>query len=237
MEPIACSKEDHLEQDPPIRGQNYVCLSFVSPEDVIEDKKAFSVSRFLKSYARSARTAFDELALKCETQEQKDKVGLFLHEFRHIFDADAIQETYENFVKDHQDEITKEYDSQNQFRTSVRGIKVRGAYDTLDEARKRGEFLIKSDPKFHVFVGQVGMWCPWSPNPEEIEDEVYAEAQLNTLVREYKNRAQEKDQEFERRKNEMAEAAKQDGVHLQYGDEKIFTVENNQVSVTEKLFG
>ena len=32
-------KKDFLETDPCIRGQNYVCVSFVSPEQVLKNKK------------------------------------------------------------------------------------------------------------------------------------------------------------------------------------------------------
>ena len=30
---------DLLDEDTPIAGQKYVCLSFISPEDIINDKK------------------------------------------------------------------------------------------------------------------------------------------------------------------------------------------------------
>jgi len=43
------TETDYLDIDPPINGQNYVCLSFVSPEDVIEDRHAFNVSKYLQS--------------------------------------------------------------------------------------------------------------------------------------------------------------------------------------------
>ena len=33
--------EDFLESDDQIRGQNYVCLSFVSPENVLKNKNVF----------------------------------------------------------------------------------------------------------------------------------------------------------------------------------------------------
>ena len=48
------SKEDYLDIDDPINGQNWVCLSFVSPENVLKDKDAFTVAKFLQSHA-SAR--------------------------------------------------------------------------------------------------------------------------------------------------------------------------------------
>ena len=31
-------KEDFLEADREIRGQNYVCLSFISPENILQNK-------------------------------------------------------------------------------------------------------------------------------------------------------------------------------------------------------
>jgi hypothetical protein len=40
-------KEDFLEVDPKIPGQNYVCLSFVSPEKILKQKEVFISSKFL----------------------------------------------------------------------------------------------------------------------------------------------------------------------------------------------
>ena len=35
------SDEDYLEVDKPIPGQNYTCISFVSPDDCIKQKELF----------------------------------------------------------------------------------------------------------------------------------------------------------------------------------------------------
>ena len=45
--------EDFLEVDDPIAGQNYVCLSFVDPEEIIQNKEAFKTAKFLQSYAKT----------------------------------------------------------------------------------------------------------------------------------------------------------------------------------------
>ena len=45
-------KIDYLEVDDAIPGQNYVCLSFVSPEALIESKEAFKVAKFLQSVCK-----------------------------------------------------------------------------------------------------------------------------------------------------------------------------------------
>ena len=39
-------EEDFLENDPEIPGQKYCCLSFISPEDVLERKDVFYVHKF-----------------------------------------------------------------------------------------------------------------------------------------------------------------------------------------------
>ena len=41
-------KEDFLEIDSKIPGQNYVCLSFVSPEKVLKQKEIFFMTKFLE---------------------------------------------------------------------------------------------------------------------------------------------------------------------------------------------
>ena len=41
-------QEDFLEVDTKIPGQNYVCLSFVSPEKVLKQKEIFNVTKFLE---------------------------------------------------------------------------------------------------------------------------------------------------------------------------------------------
>lgn len=41
---------DLLDEDKPIAGQKYVCLSFVSPEDILKDKNLFYFEKFLKHF-------------------------------------------------------------------------------------------------------------------------------------------------------------------------------------------
>ena len=41
-------KEDYLEADKEIRGQNYVCLSFISPENILKDKQLYYTHAWVK---------------------------------------------------------------------------------------------------------------------------------------------------------------------------------------------
>ena len=41
---------DLLEEDKPISGQKFVCVSFVSPENILKQKNHFFFQEFLKHY-------------------------------------------------------------------------------------------------------------------------------------------------------------------------------------------
>ena len=40
-------EEDFLEVDPQVRGQNYCCISFVSPENILANKEIWKLNKFL----------------------------------------------------------------------------------------------------------------------------------------------------------------------------------------------
>jgi hypothetical protein len=82
-------------------------------------------------------------------------------------------------------------------------LKVRGCYDTFEEASKRGEFLRNIDPHINVYVGEVGKWLPFDDDPEKAKQQEYQNKQLNNLMKGYMEN-QEKAKEFhEQRKNEL----------------------------------
>ena len=45
--------EDFLEADTEIPGQKFVCLSFVSPENILENKEVFRIGKFLEVMAKN----------------------------------------------------------------------------------------------------------------------------------------------------------------------------------------
>ena len=92
----------------------------------------------------------------------------------------------------------------------MRGLKVRGVYDSSKEANVRAQLLRKKDPSFNVFVGQVGYWLPWDPACETVPEQEYQEGQLNELVKKYKENINSKDDLYEQVKNERIEKAKKE---------------------------
>ena len=173
--------EDFLEVDQPIPGQNYACISFVSPEEVLKKKELFMVHKYLKTVSK-----------------------------KYDLDQNKVEEEFKDFMYVNSDKLEKEFYQDNDFRTTVRGIKVRGVYDTIQEAKHRSSRLQKKDPNFNVYVGQVGFWLPWDPESHKIEDEQYAEEQLNQLMSEYKKNKENKNLLFEEDKRNKLETMKKE---------------------------
>ena len=201
------AKEDFLDVDVPIPGQNFCCLSFISPENVIADKNAYLATHFLRFLVQN-EDAYNELKEDLNFQSVKSK--------------------YDDFLYAHGDDLNKQYSEENSFQTSVRGVKVRGTYESIKEAQAKAEMLRKRDPNFHVYVGQVGYWLPWDPNPDKIEDQNYAESDLNTLMKKYKENQDNRDELYEQLKAEKVKEAKKDTA------EKKKQYNQNKPAVTEK---
>jgi hypothetical protein len=124
------------------------------------------------------------------------------------FKVTSIQEEYETFLFKNRKRLEGEFFSQNGFRTTVRGLKIRGSYDTYEEAQHRVKTQQKLDPSFNIFIGQVGFWLPWDPVPSEVQNQEYAEDQLNSLMKNYKENEVKKDEFFETQKRERLAGAK-----------------------------
>lgn len=198
---VSVKEEDFLDQDPQLRGQNYVCLSFLSPEEVLKKKETFFFEQFLKSFSMDMNDFFSKMMDKYK--DEVDLLTTIKERYRYIFDVDKIQDEYQYFLNNEGATLDAEFHERNSFQTSIRGIKVRGVFDTLREAEVRAQVLKRLDDKFHVYVAQVGCWCPWSPNPDDIADQEYAETHLNTLMKNYKENQEKKDVFFEERKRDL----------------------------------
>jgi hypothetical protein len=88
---------------------------------------------------------------------------------------------------------------------NARGIKIRGVYNTMEEAKKRCEQIRQFDKVFNVFVGEVGAWLPWDDDPETAEEAVYAEEKLNQLMKSFKEQQIKAKEYHEIRKQQLVE--------------------------------
>lgn len=174
---------DYLEVDEAIPGQNYVCLSFLSPETLIQNKEAFKCVKFLQSYCKDQKLKFEEVYSK-----------------------------YQDFTYKYEDKLQRDFDEQNEFQTSVRGLKVRGVFDTRQAAEDRAKKLSMRDSAFHTFVGQVGYWLPWDPNADKVADEVFQNSQLNDMMEKYQENNVNRDIFYEEQKREKVKAAREEAL-------------------------
>ena len=202
-------RADFLSEDPPLRGQNFVCLSFLSPEDVIVGKDAFAFQRFLdSSFAADIRDLFANLKKRFEGDAPViDMIDNVESRYDFIRDAGSLDKQFQFWKSQNADSIDAEYNAKVQFRTSVRGIKVRGTYDTFPEAENRCRQIKNFDPMFDVYVAQVGCWCPWSPRPELIDKQEFANEQLNELMQKYVEAQHAKDEFYQTRKENLCARA------------------------------
>jgi hypothetical protein len=90
-------------------------------------------------------------------------------------------------------------------RTTLSGIKVSGAFPTYDEACLHAKKLQTINEYFNVFVGEMGKWLPFDPNPdsEAVKDSEYANEQLNNMMRSYMENQEKAKVYHEQRKNEL----------------------------------
>ncbi len=176
-------KTDYLDVDEAIPGQNYVCLSFLSPETLIQNKEGFKCVKFLQSYCKDQKLKFDEVYGK-----------------------------YQDFVYKYEDKLQRDFDEQNNFQTSMRGLKVRGVYDTREAAEQKAKSLSLKDSAFHTFIGQVGYWLPWDPNADKVADEVFQNSQLNDMMEKYQENNVNRDIFYEEQKREKLKAAAEERI-------------------------
>lgn len=81
---IPCEEKDFLKEDPAIRGQKYVCLSFLSPEDILPDKDVFMFEKFLGNFSEQMNTLFQ--GLEKRYPEEIDGIKAIRENVSYIFD-------------------------------------------------------------------------------------------------------------------------------------------------------
>jgi hypothetical protein len=210
--------EDFLDSDPPIIGQNYVCLSFVSPEKFLKQKEMYLFHKYMVDKFREYSEVIDVLSKKhlsiddlenaTEAEINNDVNKKLVKELRERsrlqfqYSYDQFKTNYEDFMYKYGDKWTETFDKENEFKTSMRALKVRGVYESHKEAEVRARALQRRDQNFHVFVGTVGAWLPWDPEADRVQNEEYLNDELNNLIKEYKKNQVHKDMLYEQEKED-----------------------------------
>lgn len=210
---------DLLEEDKPIAGQKFACISFVSPENILKKKELFLFEEFLKTWELSKsmdkfvqflnfvsykyNLPFDDLS-----NDFKD----FVKEENEIIRNSTMDGDYKTYIDQHEEELENAFNVKHKFQTSIRGLKIRGTYPTQEEAELRCKLLRELDPNHDVFVGPVGLWMPWDPDAYKTGKVEYMEDELNQLMSEKGKNEYFAKQAFDSRVKETKKKAIQDNI-------------------------
>ena len=85
------------------------------------------------------------------------------------------------------------------------GVKIRGVFETVEEANIQAKKLAKIDPLFDVFLVELYKWLPVPPNKDMIENQEYQDEVLNGIVNTHADEQLKAKEFFEQRKLELME--------------------------------
>lgn len=205
---------DLLEEDKPISGQKFVCVSFCSPEKILKEKQIFYFEEFLKKWdfnksmekyvqflnfvSYKYNVSFDDIS-----NDFKD----FVKEEKETLVKSNMDDEYKTYIDNNEEELQKQFDIANNFQTNTRGLKIRGSYPSQEEAELRCKMLREIDPNHDVYVGPVGMWMPWDPEAYKTGRVEYMEDELNQLMSEKNKNESNAKNAFEQRVKESKQKA------------------------------
>ena len=212
---------DLLDEDKPVSGQKFVCVSFISPENILKQKNLFFFQEFLKHFDYSKSMSKFEQFLNFIVYKyglNNDKIMKDLEDFKEsekeLLTNSVIEDDFKNFLDAKEEDLDKAFLENYEFQTNTRGLKVRGCYPTQQEAELRCQMLREIDPNHNVYVGPVGMWMPWEPNAYKTGRVEYLEEELNQLMHEKDKNEQKAKQDFEKRIAESKRKAIQENKKL-----------------------
>jgi len=210
---------DLLEEDKPVAGQKFVCVSFVSPDKILKQKEAFFFEEFLKKW--EINKSMEKFAQFLNFISYKYNILFddvmkdmeeFVKEEKEVLTKYTIDDDYKTFLDKNEDELEKTFGIKHNFQTATRGLKVRGVYPSMEEAELRCKMLREVDPHHDVYVGPVGMWMPWNPEAYKTGRVEYMEEELNQLMSEkVKNETNAKNA-FEQRLKETKQKAIEENI-------------------------
>jgi hypothetical protein len=214
---------DLLDEDPPIAGQKFVCVSFISPETILKKRELFLFQQFTKQWdmSKSMKKFSDFLnfiSVKYHLSSEKlmEDFNDFIKEEEISIkeSSQVVDDDFKNFMDKDEDRLTLQFNKDNEFQTSVRGIKVRGSFATQDEAENNCKKLRQNDPSHDIFVAPCGLWLPWEPTYYKLNKVEYLEPELNRLHEEkIKNEILAKN-EFDKRIKDAKRKAIEENIEM-----------------------
>lgn len=210
---------DLLSVDPPIAEQNYMCVSFVSPDKIIKQKNAFLFERFVKNFELDKSSKkfvqflnFISYKYNLNFNKVMDDFNDFLKSEQPKLVETSIEDDYKNFLDANEKSLEQEFNQMVNFQTSTHGVKVRGVFPSQEEAGMRCKMLREIDPNHNIYVGPVGVWVPWEPEAYRTGKVDYMEDELNQLMHKKMENETEAKKHFDQRVLESKKQAIEDNI-------------------------
>ena len=192
----------------------YFFKKFVESYEV--DWKVKNLEKFLVETVKNVNDELDEKARELEKNDLFDSAAIcrknrlsidnvitnytqFIKTNQASITKTTIGEAYDEFMFANRSKLEEEFYALNDFHTSMRGVKVRGVYGNSKEAELKAKKLQTKDKYHNIYMGEVGKWTPWDPNPNDVKDQEYNNEQLNTLMKKYKENEDSREKFFEER--------------------------------------
>jgi hypothetical protein len=208
---------DFLDEDPEIPTQKYCVVSFISPEKVIKQKQEFFFEKFVAwmDYEWKIKGLENFMAFLSKKYSVKiDDLLKDAQEYVNVRKEEVkktdIHEQYQIFLLKNEKDLQEMYDNKVEFRTNMRGVKVRRSFATVEETQMFAKVLQRRYPKDNLYIGKVGAWLPWDPSEHLMPEVEYAEKELNELMRKYKENESNKEMFFAEQREESIRKQKEE---------------------------
>jgi len=210
---------DLCDEDPTIAGQKFTCLSFVSPEKILKNREIYLFQQFLKQWDfKKSMDKFHDF-IQFISYKYNLKVDSLINDYTEFIQEEAtklkqnsVEDDYKTFLDKNEEALTERFQKENQFQTSVRGLKVRGVYNSQEEAELRCKKLRDLDPSHDIFVGPVGIWIPWDPDAYKTGRVEFMEEELNQLHKEKMLNEEKAKEDFEKRVKDAKKKAIEENI-------------------------
>ena len=237
---------DLCDEDQPIAGQKFACMSFISPEKILKKREVFLFDEFVKQWDFTKSVSkfndflhFISYKYNLSIEDVLNDLNDFSKEEGHKLREGSVEDDYKNFLDKQEDKLNERFNCENSFQTSVRGLKIRGVFPTQEEAELKCKKLREYDPNHDIYVGPVGMWIPWDPDAYKTGRVEFMEDDLNQLHQEKVKNEEKAKQEFERRIKDTKKKAIEENIKLAEKSGNVLTQtlddEGNLIGVKENV--
>lgn len=237
---------DLCDEDPPISGQKFACMSFVSPERILKQRENYIFEQFVKDWdftksmtKMSDFVNFVSYKYNLKVDDVMKDFQEYVKEEHETIRTSSIEDDWKTFMDKNEDKLNEEFNRKHEFQTSVRGLKLRGVFNTQEEAELRCKKIRDFDPNHDIFVGPVGMWIPWDPDAYKTGRIEFMEEELNQLHNEKIANETKAKEEFDKRVKDAKKKAIEDNIAKAKASGNVLTQTMNEdgdlIGVQEKI--